>query len=160
MSIQIIVASPYQYFSEWIGEGDSQRNTEDFVAIIKKLFDIELYNPWEAKEYYCEDLPSSGSLDLSELAYNISQEIQWQIDADLYLPYDFQGTKRVSIPCLDIENNLIVCSTKEFSTAIQIIDKQITPENTTAFGIGQILASYKEAVSISNKEKQPIFWSY
>jgi len=160
MSIQIIVTSPYQYFSEWIGDDNPKKNTECFIDIIKNVFDIELNKPLETKEYYCEDLLSNVSLDLSALAYNISQEIQWQQGADFYLPYNFKGIKRLSIPCLDKENDLMVCSTEEFSKAIKIIEEKISSENNNDIKFGEILTSYKEAISISNEVKQPIFWSY
>lgn len=159
MSIQAIVETPFSYYKNCFACDDPVKYSKIFCDKIKRQFNFEL--PCDIdKQFFCEDLLASVKFDIMDVALDTSKELSHRLVTCLHLPINFDDIK-ITLPFIADKRGFFVISTNKFHDAIEKIEPILQkkfPDNFEKYK--DELDVYRQAITISEREKMPIFWSY
>lgn len=165
MAIQLTVCTPLFFYKEMADCFRPLSQAKRFCRDVNTALGTALV-PDESREFFAQDIPAANSWRIYELLHEHSDDggkrLRSILGSDPHLPFLFGSPREIRLPNYQRVGNACVSSTFAFSEAIQEVEV-ILPNFMAGMELSDcrdVLAVYRNAIKISEENRQPIFWSY
>jgi len=162
MSCQMIIATPYHYYRHFLQLRDPSVGVDELFHCLQDDSELTLERDDSDRRFFCSDLPSKYALQITRLLFRHAPEFGLRTDGDIYLPGSFEIRKSVQLTHYIEAGIHYVVSTKSFLDRVEFVETNLAKwvVETEATHIKAVLEIYRQGIRSSDKEKQPIFFSY
>lgn len=165
MAIQLTVCTPLFFFTEFTDSPRPRAQAGRFCRDVNAALNTHLA-PGDSRELFAQEVPASDSWRIYEVLHehrsNNGEKLRSILGSDPHLPFAFDSPRQISLPNYQPEEDACVSSTAAFASAVAEVEK-LLPRFLTGSELAAslaVLAIYRDAIRISVREKEPIFWSY
>ena len=165
MAVQLTVCTPLYFFRESTDSLRPKAQARRFCGDVNAALGTDLV-PGESREFFAQDIPASDSWRIYELLHEHLSDggegLRSILGSDPHLPFAFDSPRRISLPNYQPGEDACVSSTVAFASAVVEVEK-LLPRFLTGSELAAslaVLAIYRDAIRISERERQPIFWFY